>query len=189
LRGKSFTAAAAIAVTLAMSSVLALDAPAQLQVTILGRALGYEATLKERVGDSLMLLVLYRSGEYDSEQCSKQIFEVFDGMKLTVQGMPLRAIRAAYAGEDALRRAIAKDGLDMLYVCDGLQDAAPELARLGSMQHLVTIGASEGLVREGLTLGVSMRGGRPKILVNATRAKEGAIRFESGLLRLAEMVD
>lgn len=167
----------------------AQDVPAARQVLILSRALSYDGNLKQRAGGDLLIAVVGRNGAPASDSIAAAMSEAFQALaNVKVQGMPLRSIRIGYSTPAALESAIVAQGIDVLYICPGLEAELAVITGLCRKKRLLSFGSRVEHVERGLSLGVFTVEGRPTIVVNLAAAREEGAAFASDLLRLARVV-
>jgi hypothetical protein len=165
------------------------DIPPDRQALILTRALSYDDNLKSRAGDSVVVAVLYKSGNPASESMADvtlRAFKALEGIK--VQNLPFHAVKLAFGNKDALHSAISSQGIDALYVCAGLDGDAAGIRDVSHHDHVLTIGSREDFVDHGMSLGVFTVDGKPTITVNLAASREEGAAFSSELLRLAHVI-
>jgi hypothetical protein len=159
------------------------------QAVILARALAYDDNLKTRAGDSLVIAVIFKASAGGSESAADGVvraFKAIEGVK--VQGLPLRVVKLAFSGKDALHGAVTSQGIDALYVCAGLEGDQSAIRDESRRDHILTIASREEQLTAGLSLGVFLFDGKTTITVNLPSSKEEGAAFSSELLRLARVI-
>ncbi len=165
------------------------DVPPERQVLILARALSYDDEIKSRVGDDVTIGVLVKPGNSTSETMSAAMLKAFRGIgSVKVQGLPLKVTALSYTGGSALSSTVGSQGIDVLYVCAGLEADLPAIIDTTRKHHLLSIGSREDHVTRGLAVGVLPMEGKPTIMVNLGAAKAEGAAFSSDLLRLAKVI-
>jgi hypothetical protein len=159
------------------------------QAVITLRALAYDNNLGKRAGGSLTVAVLFKEGHAGSVDSSRKWTEALGKLgALRVQGMTLQVVRLAYTDAASLKGAVAAQGLDALFVCEGLEAEVDALKALSRSAKVLTITGSAALVERGLSLGIVLSGDKNTILINPQASAEEGVSFGSDLLRLAKMV-
>jgi hypothetical protein len=159
------------------------------QAVILARALAYDDNLRGRAGDSLVVAVIYKPGQGGSEGAADSMVRAFKALEgVKVQNLPLRVVKLAYGGKDALHGAVSSQGIDAVYVCPGLEPDQGGIRDESRRDHIITIAAREDQLNAGLSLGVFMFDGKTTITVNLPSSKEEGAAFSSELLRLARVI-
>ena len=159
------------------------------QATIIARVFSYDYKLKARAGESLVIAVLFKSGDAASESAAQGWFEGFKALVGTkVQGLPLSVVKLAFTNPAQVRAAVAAQGIDVLLVSDHLEAELGAIKELSRSKKLMTVAGKEAYVPQGLTLGVFADGERNQIEVNLTAARAEDVSFSSDLLRLAKII-
>ncbi|MEZ0311477.1 MAG: YfiR/HmsC family protein [Myxococcota bacterium] len=162
----------------------------QRQAAILGRVLAYDRGMKERAGDSVVVAVLYRMGNPGSETCSNQMFEGFRSVeRFVLHGLPFKVIRLTYDAGGVWRDTLRSDGVDAMYVCDGLDEELDTIASTARQRKITTMGAREEFVTRALAIGVFASDDKPVILINYAVSQEQGAVFGSELMRVATVIN
>ncbi|MDB4969318.1 MAG: hypothetical protein JWN44_5007 [Myxococcales bacterium] len=159
------------------------------QAVILARALAYDDNLRARAGDAIVVAVVFKSGQSASEGAADgmvRALKAIEGVK--VQNLPLRVVKLAYSGKDALHGAVTGQGIDALYVCPGLESEQNAIREESRRVHILTVASREEQLTAGFSLGVFMFDGKTTITVNLPASKEEGAAFSSELLRLARVI-
>ncbi len=166
-----------------------LEVPADRQVLVLTRALSYDSDLKSRVGNDIVLAVLSKAGNSGSEASAATIMKAFRMLaNVKVQGLPLVTRALSYTSASALASAVLSHGVDVLYVCPGLESDLAAIIDLCRKRHVITFGSREEQVTRGLSMGVFPIDSRPTIVLNLPAAKSEGASFSSELLRVAKVI-
>jgi len=157
------------------------------RAAIVARALSYDYALKSRAGEGLSIGVVYRP--VTTEAAADQWVQSFKPLEsVKVQGMAINVAKIAYEGIDRLKSRVSAEGIDVLIVCDGLDDALSAILQLSHEKKLLTVAGKEAYVQGGVTLGIVNEGERITIEVNVAGAAAEGVNFSSELLRLAKMI-
>lgn len=161
----------------------------KIEATVLLRALSYDRNLKARAGADVTALVLFNPDDSSSLADSNAIGAAFSALeKIKVQGLGFRARVVPYRGTDDLRNRIARDGVDLVYVCSGLSGRVPAISDATRDLDVLSAGQIRGDVQGGLTLGVFERGNKREIVVNLMASKAEGANFSAQFLGLAEII-
>ncbi|HET6343989.1 MAG TPA: YfiR family protein [Myxococcota bacterium] len=160
---------------------------ADLQAKILLRALAYDRNLKERVGDSVTVAVVSHKG--DGSAARSDILRAFGSLaKLTFQGLPLHVVEHEFFSIDHLKEDLAARGIDVLYLCGGLEAHLTSIVNLTHSKKVATITAEDAYVAAGVAIGVMLRDRSPKLWVNLASSKEEGLNLSADLMRVAEVI-
>ena len=166
-----------------------LEVPADRQVLILSRALSYDSELKARAGNDLQVGVLSKPGHAASEAMATAMLKAFRViLNVKVQGLTLGVRALSYTTPAALAAAVIAQGIDVIYVCAGLDQDLPAIVEVTRKRHIVSLASNEGQVTRGLALGVFAVEARPTIVVNLVAARNEGASFSSELLRVAKVI-
>jgi hypothetical protein len=179
-----------ISILLASSIAFAeSDVAPERQALILTRALAYDNNLKARAGDSLAIGIVYKSGVPGSESTGDAAYRAFKALEnVKVQELPIRVYTVPYTTRASLKPAVAAHGIDVLYVCTGLESEIDAIKDFSRGQHVLTIGQKQEFLNAGLSLGVFSIDGKNTITVNLTASRDEGAAFGSELLRLAKVI-
>jgi hypothetical protein len=93
-----------------------------------------------------------------------------------------------YPGPDGLRKTIAGAGIDLLYVCDGLDGDIDAVKDITRQSKVLSVAAKREYVEKGLSFGVFEIDGKSTILLNLQASRLEGVSFASDLLRLVTVV-
>lgn len=187
-RPRGRAACAALVLALAVSGAAIADrVPIDKCAPILVRALAYDRALRARAGDSVTLAVVYHPGTPSSVSEASTAVSAFKKLEsLTVQGLPFRVVRLAY-GPD-LSAKLASEGVDALFLADGLSSEVNALTAITRRNKIVTLATDESDIRAGAAIGVAFASGKPTLMVNIAASKAEGADLSSELLRLARVI-
>jgi hypothetical protein len=188
-RRASAVLSALLALGVLPGTLSAGDGSSEKRALILVRALSYDANLRDRIGQELILAVLARRGVPASEACSASMRQGFGALGAPkVAGVPLKVTQLWYAGGEALAAAVSQQGIDVLYQCEGLEADLPSIIYVARKYQVLTMAGSEEQVGRGIALGVVFIDSKPTLFVNITAAKNAGAALSSDLLRVARVV-
>ncbi len=159
------------------------------QAAILARAFSYDYSLKQRAGESVTLVLIYRAGNGGSESSADawaRGFKPLEGAK--VAGVPFTVVRHAFESAEKLKGFAQEKGADILLVCDGLESDLSAIKEVSREKKLLSVATREPYLQRGLSLGVFMEGERHAIVINLSAASQEGVTFSSDLLRLAKVI-
>jgi hypothetical protein len=169
--------------------VRADDVPPSRQVVVVLRALAYDGNLKSRAGDTINIAVMHKKGNSSSEQMADAITQAFNARQSTlVAGLPIMITQIAYSSPDGLKKAIAGSGIDVLYICEGLEDDVDAIKEITRQTRALSVGAKPGYIEKGFSLGVFAMDGKCTILLNLQASRLEGVSFASDLLGLARVI-
>jgi hypothetical protein len=163
--------------------------PPSRQAVIVLRALAYDANLKRRAGDTINIAVMYKRGYSGSERMAGSMAKAFSVLETTrVSGLPILVTRLPFTGVDALKKSISGGGIDVIYVCEGMEGELAAIMEISRQMKVLTVGSSEEHVSRGLSLGVFEIDDKCAILLNLPASKQEGVSFAADLLRIARVI-
>lgn len=178
-----------VALTLGLYGSAGAQVPPEKQAVILARAISYDKELRSRAGSSLVIAVLYKPGAADSESTAAEVLRAFKSMEgIKVQELPLSVVKLPYSGKDALKSAIAAQGIDALYCCPSLDAELSAIREISHQAHVLTLASRQAFIQAGLSIGVFSSDGKPMIMVNLAASREEGAVLATELLRLATVI-
>jgi len=158
---------------------------------LLMRVLTYDRNLRARAGGEVRVLVIYRKGVAESEAERDALLLAVKEVarKVKVAGLPIRFESVAYQEPASLLGRITELRPAALYVCQGLESAAADIARLTTEASTLSLCGSRELLRRGLAVALVDRGDRAALAVNHRAALAQGADLDSVLLALAERVE
>jgi hypothetical protein len=165
------------------------EVPPDRRVLILVRALSYDGELKARAGDAVAVAILSKRDHGPSEAAASTTTAAFKKVeRLTVAGLPIQVVSLIFAGGPALEAAVGSHGIDVVYVCPGLDAELAAIMEITRKRRLVSIGGQENYLSRGLALGAFLYEGKPAVVINLPAARSEGSDFSSELLRVARVL-
>lgn len=174
--------------------VLLVSAPARaerlsapLEAAIHLRALGYDRALKQRIGNAVVIAVLYDASSDASVRATNELREAFIslGKKMKVQDLPIVVKSVAYkdswpSGELSKVAAV--------YVTPGLEGRLPDIRSQAARHNIPTLCGDRELAKQGLAIAVYVKGSSPGLTINLPSARSSGMDLDTRLLAIAEVL-
>jgi hypothetical protein len=165
------------------------EIPASRQAVIVMRALAYDANLKARANETIDIAVVHRKGHPESERMAAAMVKAFGALEATqVAGLLIRVSPLPFAGSDAFKKSISARGIDVVYVCPGLEWELVAITEVTRQMKALSVGSAQAQVEKGLSLGVFEVDGKCTILLNLPASRLEGAAFATDLLRLAKVI-
>jgi hypothetical protein len=166
-----------------------VEVPAELQYTLLSKVLAFDRSLAARVGDELVMGVVYQSGYPLSRDFARALTVVWrDTAVRAIEGIPIRFIEIDLTDPRELPAILRKHSIDLVVVAPLRAVSIREVLAQVRVAGATTYAAAASYVDDGAAVGVGMRAGRPRIRINLAAAKREGSDYDASLLRLAEVV-
>jgi hypothetical protein len=177
---------------LAVGSVMASEdqeIPEKLQVPIFFKLLTYDRTLMENSSEILRVGVLYRLGDRVSEQNMEAFMEVLTSMaEKTIKGKTFEMVPIPWDRKDSIDKGLSRAGVDVLYVTMGHKDKLSRIKALTRTLEILSLTGVVDYVSDGLSFGLSLEEGHPRILVNLDAVRAEGHDLESQVLRICKTI-
>jgi hypothetical protein len=165
----------------------------ELHLNILIRALAYDRKLDRNADASTIRIgVLFDplvDASHDAGAYVTGLLEerartrTLKNRKIIIVGIPL-------AGDDERPERALPTGVSAIYLTPHLKrEAIERLLKVTRELDIMTFTGVEDYVRDGVALGVTLRGSSPKLLINLRGARAEGSEFSSKILKLAEILD
>lgn len=161
--------------------------PMALQVSLFERLWTFDRSHEARLEDGLVIGVLYQS-RVRSSALAKDAF-VAAAASLTTSGPDARIVEIDYRDPVALQSALTQERIDIVYVTRLRAVDIRDVAAVTRAARTLTCTGVAEYVSLGVSVGIELRDGRPKILVNRKASRQEGATFTSELLKLARLVD
>ena len=163
-----------------------MDVPMRVQMPILLKVISFDRQLHTRAPRDVVIGVIMQGGNRASVAAHDQAIEILTAAGTTVDGIPVRVITFDL-DRQSVREVFANVALTHVYVTPLRAVDIGELATQARAAGVTTMtGVAEHLGR-GISIGVGLRAGRPKILVNVRAARAEGAELSAELLKLAEL--
>ena len=163
--------------------------PANLQVTLLFKALTFERNLVERSGDELTIGVVYVPGDPLSERARDGIAETLrEAATKTVKKLPIRSVMLRYTSAADLEQAVKAERVGVLYVTPGNSGHLDAILKVCQAHRVITVTGVPEYVKRGVALGVGRKQDKNELIINLRAARSEGSEFDSRLLRVATVL-
>jgi len=166
-----------------------IQVPIRMQVPIFLKILAFDRHLKEKAGDEVVLCVLYQQKYMRSNMAKDEIVSELEKLgDLRIQGLPVRYVALNFKDRGSLEKAVDEMGIDVFYVTPLRAVELSEITAVARKKKVLTFSTIPEYVESGLSVGLGVRGEKPRIVVNLRAAEAEGAAFSSRLLRLAHTI-
>ena len=160
--------------------------PANVQVSLLFKALTFERNLVERSGGELIIGVVYVPGDRLSERAKDAIAETLrEAATKTVKKLPIRSVMLPYTSAADLEQAVKAERVGVLYVTPGNSGHLDTVLKVSQARRIITVTGVPEYVKRGVALGVGRGQDQNELIINLRSARSEGSDFDSRLLRTA----
>lgn len=164
-----------------------MDVPVAVHLPILLKVLSFDRQLRVRAPREVVVGVVYQSGSRASVVAKDEALQAFQSANTIVQGLPMRAV-AIDIDRGPLADALDARKLTHLYLTPLRATDVHALALLSREAHVTTMTGVARYLDDGIGLGVGLRGGRLRILVNLDACRIEGADLSAEVLKLAELI-
>jgi len=156
---------------------------------LLLKVASYDKNLKQRARDRVRVAVVLRQQDADSARAGAQALKALSGAD-EIDGLPIERLSTTYTDAAALARFIHEGNVAILYVTPGFGEGEVEaMAQALDGVSILSAGAHAKYASRGMVLGFDLAGGKPKLIVNLTRAKRQNVELSSSVLKLVRVIE
>ena len=172
-----------------LTNAQAAQVPAKLAVRILYKALSYDQKLVERCPKGLRIAVVALPDNPQSIAEAKAMLAALQGVSsMRVKGLPIQAELLLASSTDELKKLAISSKINTLYLTEGWSPGAQKMiVKFSKIKHWLLLSRTREHIKNGVSLGVYVKNGKPKIAIHARAAIELGAKFDSGLLRISEV--
>jgi hypothetical protein len=157
------------------------------EARILLRAISFDRALARRAGSDVIISVVYdaRAGGGERDRDARVLaFRKLSA--LTIAGLPMKVTWSDCSSSRPMDEALR--GVDIVYLTGGAKDCVRTVTAATRKLRIASLASGRALVEQGVTIGVTMDGARPKLLVNLRASKSEGLDLASQMLHLAEVI-
>lgn len=174
-----------------MDSLLAqeMPIPIKVQVPLFTKILSFDRNLKTRVGNEIVLGIVYQKNFRTSFDVQDQIITTITEIPIReIDGISLRCIAIEMKENIDLTDIITKNKVDILYITPMRTLDFEKISAISRANQILTISGVPDYIDEGFAVGIGSKGDKPMIIVNLKAAKAEGADFNSQLLKLAKII-
>jgi hypothetical protein len=166
-----------------------METPVDIQVPLLLKILTFDRNLKERVGDEIVLGIVYQERFRKSLNIKNRIEHYLKGLSINyVAEVPFLYISIPLRSLPELKTTLEKKKVDILYITPLRAVSLESLASISRSLGLTSLTGVPRYCESGISISIGSKGGNPLIIVNLTAAQSEGADFSSRLLKLAKVI-
>ena len=175
---------APILAPLCVSPLAAQEAPTPMeQARFLLRAFLFDRSLVAR-GD-LRIAVLYREDSHEVDPIRVAFAEMGSG---GVQGVLVTAVAIRFESVGALLEVFEEERVTAVYIPQTLAGALSSIQQVTRARKLPSLSGGRQLVEQGVSIGVYLSEGMPRLIVNRRSAQVEGLDVSAELLGVSEVI-
>jgi hypothetical protein len=179
-----FVALVVTVLTIAADARAADDLPPALIAQLLMKVATYDRNHAQRHQARPRVLVYENASDERSVRTATMLAEAL--REPEINRGPVDVVPFTSAAD--LASAIDARGASIVVLTGGLEDSAGAIAAALSGKDVLSFGTTGALAERGVVVGFELREGKPKIVVNPTRARAQNVSLTAQLLALARII-
>ncbi|NOY57997.1 MAG: YfiR family protein [Calditrichaeota bacterium] len=162
--------------------------PVKIQYPLFLKILTFDRNLKSRVGNDIVLAVIYQS-KFPGSRIVKEEFEkTFNESPIKeIDNISISLITIDIEKEN-LRQAISAKKIDIVYIAPLRAVNLKRLIDECHTRNILTLSGVPAYIKTGVAVGIGLKGNKPQILVNLPAVNAVNVNFSSQLLKLAKII-
>jgi len=173
----------------ALSWAQKMVVPMEQQVPLLLKILIFDRNLETRVGNEIVIGILYQERFRRSLNVKDDFINSTDhSIKNSVNNIPIKTVSIDVESND-LETVVMREKIDLFYIAPLRAFSMDKITDVSRSMRIMTLTGVPEYVEAGITVGIGLKGGRPNILINLEAAKAEGVDFSSRLLRLAQIIE
>lgn len=167
-----------------------IEAPIEVQYALLHKILAFDRNLKNRVGEELIIGILFQSNVRSSLIFKDELIAVIEkAQSEKLVDLPVRCVAIEMAAELDLSGYASQNKIDVFYVAPLRAVEIKSVTAVSRAKRIFTFTGVPGYVEAGVAVGIGSKGESPRILINLSAARAEGVEFNSQLLKLAKVIE
>lgn len=162
--------------------------PLQLQVELCNKVIEYIQTPAVLSLDRIRIGIVVKSGSPESMRAGAELKAAFD-RSVVANGHAHEQSIVEWSSARALAEQARSRNLTVLYFTPGLDAEIASSAAALAGQRIVTVGAVDSFVANGVVVGFELVSGHPKMILNLKQAKKQEIVLRAAIIKLMRIVE
>jgi hypothetical protein len=166
-----------------------MDVPMAVQFHLFLKMATFDRNLVSRVGDHVVIAVLYQSRYRPSLDAKDEFLKVMSESPVTlIEGIPLSGVSVDLHETADLEQLLRDSEADAVYIAPLRAFEVDRITEVTRKLHIMSLSGITLYVEQGVSAGVGIRGERPEIVINLAGARAEGVDFSSRLLNLARTI-
>jgi hypothetical protein len=165
-----------------------MDVPARIQIPLLYKILSFDRNFSARVGDDIVVAILYQSGFRASTAAREQIEEALGHTASPFGARRIRWVSVDLNAGADLGQALQRHEADVLYVTPLRGTGLAGIVDAARRSQLMTFTGVPPYVEGGLSVGIGIEQERPMIIINLAAARAEGADYTAQLLRVSRVI-
>ncbi|UCH96245.1 MAG: DUF4154 domain-containing protein [Candidatus Aminicenantes bacterium] len=166
-----------------------MEAPIDIQIPLFLKILPYDRNLEKRVGDEIVIGILYQEKFRTSLNVKNQIEDYLknSGNK-KIEDIPFRCVSINLRSLSEVKTTLAREEVDIVYITPLRAIAVETLVSVCRSMGITSLTGVPAYCELGIAISIGSKGESPLIIINLTGARSEGADFSSRLLKLAKVI-
>jgi hypothetical protein len=167
-----------------------MEIPVETQVPLFLKILTFDRNLKKRVGDEIVLGIVYQEKFRTSLNVKNEVEQYLKGsIETRIDDIPFRWVCIPLSSVRDLKTTLGKTRVDIVYISPLRAVDVESLAAITRSLGIASMTGVPEYCRLGIAISIGSKGGSPVININLSAAQAEGIDFSSRLLKLAKVIN
>jgi hypothetical protein len=167
-----------------------MEVPVDIQIPLFLKILTYDRNLKERVGDEIVMGVVYQEKFRKSLNVKTQLEKYLANSKEDkIDDVPFRYVSINLSSLSMFKAILAREKVDIVYIAPLRAVAVETLAADCRSMGITSLTGVPAYCELGIAISIGSKGESPQIIINLPGAQSEGADFRSQLLKLAKVID
>ena len=167
-----------------------MEVPVDIQIPLFMKILTYDRNLKKRVGDEIVMGVVYQEKFRKSLNVKTQLEKYLANKKEDkIDDVPFRYVLIDLSSLSMFKATLAKEKVDIVYIAPLRAVAVEALAADCRALGITSLTGVPAYCELGIAISIGTKGKSPQIIINLPGAQSEGADFSSQLLKLAKVID
>lgn len=166
-----------------------MPAPVDIQYQLLIKILTFDRNLHSRVGDTLVIGILYQKQFRTSLNVKDELLEYYTESKIKgIDSIHLSCVPINFHSVTDLENHLDMRKVDLVYIAPLRGKEVAGVATACQVRKILTATGVPEYMDHGVVIAIDLQAENPQILINLDAAKKIGVEFNSQLLKLSKIV-
>jgi len=167
-----------------------IDVPVEIQYPLLLKILTFDRNFNKETHNELKIGILYQEEYGRSVNIRNELISIIqNGSFSSVNNVPVHYQAIIYKDASELALQIKSNKIDVLYVTPMRMIRINEISDCCKKLQVLTFSGVTEYIKAGLSVGITLKGDKPQIIINNKSAKSEGSDFDSRLLQISRIVE
>ena len=173
--------------SLARIAAAEITVPVTLQAQLVAKMAVFDRNFPARAAGGARVLVVQNPRSDESAAFAARLSGTLSSLH-EIAGIPSQVDVVDFASASVLADRVKAQRVAIVYLSAALEGEVGAIAAALSGVDVLTVGPSGTYAERGAVVGFELDEGRPRMIVNAARAREQNVSFKAELLKLSKVV-